>query len=147
VVAKQRNQVEKGFLQTYRRGRAREVRYLPLSRGFLKLEYASREEQGMLFLVSFVLDEDDRAMAVGPRLELRLDDTEEGGAATLIEENAVSGLQWSNGAVLWGHTYEDDGPPEKGRAVSLGTWIDDCIETMINPSDEAIAERRRIDRE
>jgi hypothetical protein len=60
---------------------------------------------------------------------------EEGPVVTFITENGVSGLQWSGGDVFWGHTYEDDGPPARGRKEDLGEWVDRCIDIMINPED------------
>jgi hypothetical protein len=66
---------------------------------------------------------------------------------TYISENGVSGLQWSNGEAIWGHTYDDDSPPSPGRKIGLGQWIDEMIDHMINPTDEEIEERRRLDRQ
>jgi hypothetical protein len=60
------------FLKNYRRGRAHEVKYIPLKTGFLKLEYGLYDSPGILSLVSFVLKDNDKAMAMGRRLELLL---------------------------------------------------------------------------
>ena len=111
------NRVPPGFLERYRAKTAEDVVFLPLARGFLKLEYGKY----------------DASPAIGPRLELRLFKGERGDIATLIGENAVSGLQWSNGGVFWGHTYDEDGPAPQRRTVSLGDWIDECLARMVNP--------------
>ena len=52
----------------------------------------------------------------------------------------MSGLQWANNGVYWGHTFEDDGGPVTVKKISLIDWIDECIEKMINPSQEEIEE-------
>lgn len=144
---KQQNSLPRGFLKTYRKGEKQEVKYIPLKLGFLKLEYGLYDNPGILGLVSFVMDESDDAIAIGARLEMMLSDDHEGEEVTCISEMGVSGLQWSNGEVIWGHTYDDDSAPSGGRKIGLDAWIDECIETMINPSEEEIEERRRLDRE
>jgi hypothetical protein len=142
-----RNVIPKGFLETYRFSKKDEVKYLELATGFLKLEYGLYDDPGVLCLVSFVLDKSDEAMAIGPRLEMNLNEFRTGEQATFITEFGVSGLQWSGGEVIWGHTFDDDLAPEPGRKISLDDWIDECIDAMINPSDKEIEERRRLDRE
>lgn len=135
----------KGFLRTYRKGAKGAVRYLSLDFGFLKLEYDEDTDPGRLYLVSFVLDQDIDAMAVGCRLEMILSDDDEGSIVTYIAENGVAGLQWAHGGVYWGHTYDDDTGPGTIRKISLDKWVDECIDTMINPSREDIEERRQLD--
>jgi hypothetical protein len=142
-----KNSVEKDFLKTYQKGKKKSVVYLPLALGFLKLEYGLFEEPDKLCLVSFVLDRDDEAIAVGSRLEMSLADDLKESEVTYISENGVSGLQWSGGGVIWGHTYDDDSAPTKTEKIPLGNWVDKMIADMINPSDEEVEERRRLDRE
>lgn len=144
---KQRNKLTKGFLKTYRTGNDNEVKYIKLATGYLKLEYGLYDTPTILSLVSFVLDTSEDAIAVGMRLEMNLQDDHTGDEVTYISENGVSGLQWSGGEVIWGHTYDEDSPPGPGRKITLDDWIDECIDGMINPSDEEIDERRRLDRE
>ncbi len=144
---RKRNIIPKGFLKTYRAGKKHDVTYLPLELGFLKLEYGLYEDPELLGLVSFVLDRADDAIAIGSRLEMNLSIDEQSDEVTYISENGVSGLQWSDGEVIWGHTYDDDSAPSPGRKVSLGQWVDEMIDVMVNPSEEEIEERRRLDRE
>jgi hypothetical protein len=42
----------------------------------------------------------------------------------------LGGLQWSAGRVTYGTVYDDDGPPPRGKRVSLARWIDDCVAQM-----------------
>jgi hypothetical protein len=142
-----KNKIARGFLGKYRREEKREVVYLPLELGFLKLEYGLFDEPGILSLVSFVLENRDDAIAIGSRLEMSLADSDEDTQVTYISENGVSGLQWSDGEVIWGHTYDDDSGPSPDRKVGLAEWVDEMIEAMINPSDEEIEERKRLDKE
>lgn len=143
----ERNVIQKGFLGTCRRGEKHGVIYLPLALGFLKLEYGLYGTPETLCLVSFVLDKSKDAVAIGSRLEMSLQGDRRGEEVTYISENGVSGLQWSGGEVLWGHTYDDDSAPSPGRKISLDDWIDECVDKMINPSEEEIEERRRLDKE
>jgi len=143
---KKRNKIPKGFLKAYRTEEKHDVTYLPLDLGFLKLEYSLYDDPDLLGLVSFVLDKSEDAIAIGSRLEMNLSPDGQSDEITYISENGVSGLQWSNGEVIWGHTYDDDSAPTPGRKVSLGQWVDEMIDVMINPSDEEIEERRRLDR-
>ena len=127
------NTNEKGFLSRYRVSKPKEVRFIPLATGYLRLEYGLGEDQTALSLVSFVVKESKTALAVGERLEFDWDANGGKGQATFIAENAVSGLQWSGGRVLWGHTYDDDSPPSSGRKIRLEEWVDECVAKMINP--------------
>jgi len=142
-----KNKIEKGFLKKYRKRKGGEVVHLPLEFGFLKLEYGLYDEPGVLSLVSFVLEDKDDAIAIGPRLETMLGGSDEDTQVTYISDNGVSGLQWSNGEVVWGHTYDDDSGPSPGTKVGLDEWIDEMVDAMINPSDDEIEERNRLDRE
>jgi hypothetical protein len=144
---KKRNIIAKGFLETYRTGEKSEVKHLKLHTGFLKLEYGLYDNPELLCLVSFVLDRSEDAIAIGMRLEMNLQADHRGDEVTYISENGVSGLQWSDGEVIWGHTYDDDSAPGPVKKISLDDWIDECIDAMINPSDEEIEERMRLDRE
>jgi hypothetical protein len=142
VMKKKRNNIAKGFLKTYRTGEKNGVTYLKLHTGFLKLEYGLYDNPELLCLVSFVPDTSEDAIAIGMRLEMNLQDDQNGDEVTYISENGVSGLQWSGGEVIWGHTYDDDSPPEPGRKVTLDEWLDECVDSMINPSEEEINERQ-----
>jgi hypothetical protein len=142
-----KNSVAKDFMNIYWKGKKKSIVYLPLSLGFLKLEYGLYDSPEKLCLVSFVLDKDDEAIAVGSRLEMSLADKLKNSEVTYISENGVSGLQWSGGEVIWGHTYDDDSAPSPGKKIPLGEWVDQMIDGMINPSDEEIEERRKLDRE
>lgn len=146
------NSVPKAFLKTYRKKdggkvKKKDTKYLPLHLGFLKLEYGLYDNPDLLCLVSFVLDDLDDAIAVGPRLEMGLSPDEKNEEVTYISENGVSGLQWSGGEVIWGHTYDDDSGPGPGKKIALDEWIDEMIESMINPPRLEIDERRKLDSE
>lgn len=142
-----KNKIARGFLKKYRVDKKREVVHLPLESGFLKLEYGLYDNPGILSLVSFVLDDSDEAIAVGSRLEMSLAGSGADTQVTYISENGVSGLQWSDGAVIWGHTYDDDSEPGPGKKIGLEEWVDEMIEAMINPPEAEIEERKRLDRE
>jgi hypothetical protein len=144
---KKKNKIPEGFLKNYQNDKKNEIKYIRLETGFLKLEYGLYNNPGVLCLVSFVLDKNEDAIAIGSRLEIILNDGGENDEVTFISENGVSGLQWSNGEVIWGHTYDDDSAPGPGRKISLDDWIDECIDSMINPDDEEIEERIRLDKE
>ncbi len=128
-----KNYLRKGFLKKYRKGKDNEIKFLPLKNGFLRLEY---EDQGVLSIVSYVLSKAKNALSIGKRLELSLDQDYNNDTATYIEEMGISGFQWSNGEVFWGHTFDDDSPPTGVRKIILDEWIDECIKMMINPSKE-----------
>jgi hypothetical protein len=132
MTEKIKNSFPKGFLKKYRNGRSDEVLFLPLQKGFLKLEYDLYEETGVLCLVSYVHSKRKDAMAIGNRLEICLEEDESYSQVTFIAEMGVSGTQWSNGEVIWGHTYDDDSPPSPGRKIGLDDWIDECINIMIS---------------
>ena len=143
---KKKNKIAKGFLVKYRiRGKQR-VKYIPLDLGFLKLEYGFCEEADLLSLVSFVLQNSDDALAVGARLEMNLSRDGKNDIVTYITEYGVSGLQWSKGEVIWGHTYDDDTPASPGRKIGLELWIDEMIDHMINPPEDELEEWKRLDR-
>ena len=144
-----KNSLPKGFLKKYRIVEKEGVKYIALNSGYLKLEYDKFEEdQPVLFLASFVLKKNKYAVALGNRLEFSISKNEnENDEVTFISEYGVSGLQWSNGRVFWGHTYDDDSPPPPGRKINLDEWVDECIDRMINPSDDLLEEYRRIEEE
>jgi hypothetical protein len=141
------NAVDKNFLEKNHEGKEMEIIYYPLNLGFLKLEYGLFDNPGILSLVSFVLDDIEDAIAVGPRLEMCLSQDDAESVVTFITENGVSGLQWLDGEVTWGHTYDDDSSASDGKKIGLGEWIDECIDKMINPDDNEIEERRKYDNE
>jgi hypothetical protein len=114
--------------ESHKKGKPRTRVHAPLALGFLRFVY---DEDGDLTLIAFVLEDDQRARAVGPRLELN------NGIVTFIEENGVSGLQWRQGTVSWGHTYEDS-VPSKVRQVGLDEWVDDRVQAMSNPGAEVL---------
>jgi len=126
-----KNSIPKGFLKKYRYGKANEILFLTLQKGFLRLEYGLYDDPEILCLVSYVNSKKKDALSIGNRLELNLGDGNYD-EVTFIAEMGVSGLQWSNGEVIWGHTYDDDSSPSPGRKVDLDTWIDECIESMIS---------------
>ena len=35
--------------------------------------------------------------------------------------------------MIWGNTYDDGGPPTEVQKIDLAAWIDECVETMVNP--------------
>lgn len=139
------NSLPPKFLKKYREGKTDEVVYCRLSLGFLKLEYGLYDNPGTLSRVSFVLDDLDEATAIGSRLELVIGTDYREDEATFISENGVSGLQWSGGEVIWGHTYDDDTPTAPGRKISLDSWVDECVKKMINPDPRELEERRALD--
>jgi hypothetical protein len=118
--------------------RGKGIVFLPLEQGWIKLEY---DDDGDLQLISFVLEEHEAERAVGPRLELG------GGTVTFITENGVSGLQWSDGEVIWGHTYDSDGSPAPGRKIDLPAWIDECVDKMVNPDRDDLTELLELERQ
>jgi hypothetical protein len=127
------NHPPKGLYARRKKGKPESTVHLKLALGFLRLSY---DEEGVLSLIAFVLERDERAREIGPRLELN------GDTVTFIEENGVSGLQWKDGAVIWGHTFEDSLPsPVRDDAppMSLGEWIDDRARVMTNPDQETLA--------
>ncbi len=136
-----RNCIPEGFLKKYRHGPDTEKPlYLPLKTGFLKLEYGLYDNPGILSLVSFVRKDRGTSPAVGPRLEMILTESGQGDQVTFITENGVSGLQWENGKVIWGHTYDDDSGPTKGKKTALNEWVDEMIDDMINPTRDEMDE-------
>jgi len=145
------NSLAAGFLKKYRHGEGgggegggEALRFVELDFGLLRLEYDVDETPPAppaLFVVSFVLSRDDDEPAIGRRLEFRVPPPpppRSGDVVTYIGVNAVSGLQWSCGRVIWGHTYDDDSPAAEGREVDLDTWVDECIAEIINPSQELL---------
>ena len=126
-----KNTLPNGFLKKYRKGKPGEILFLPLQKGFLRLEYGLYCDPQTLCLVSYVNSKRIDALAIGNRLELSLSD-DGNDQVTFMAEMGVSGLQWSNGEVIWGHTYEDDSPPSPGRKIDLNTWIDECVKSMIS---------------
>jgi len=132
-----KNRMTGGFLKKYREGKKGSIQYISLNQGFLKLEYDEDHDPGILFLVSFIRSKSNRAIAIGCRLEMSLaGDEEEEDVVTYITENGVSGLQWAHGGVYWGHVYDDDTGPVSVRIIDLDEWVDECIENMINPTQQ-----------
>lgn len=126
------HKVPSDFLATHRQGKAG-VLWIPLNRGYLKLEYGVYFEKDLLGRVSFVLDKTRDAPAVGRKLELMLHHCGTGEKAVFIAENAISGLQWVNGKVSGGTTLDIDPGKDNmtGRRISLAEWVDECLRTMI----------------
>lgn len=127
------NSVPSGFLKQYRAGESEGAVYIPLTAGFLRLEYGACGEQILLSRVSFVSDRSLFTPAIGNVLEFSLKPDCKGEVVTLIGEMSVSGLQWVDGTVQWGHTYGDDLSAAEGRKIDLDSWVDECIDGMINP--------------
>ncbi len=133
------NQAAGGFLSRYRSGTKDKTLYLPLERGFLRLRYGLNDGPADLSIVSFVLEESETAPAIGPRLELRFIGEPGRERVTFITENGVSGRQWSNGRAYWGNTFDDAAQPDRQRWIGLEEWVDECIEDMVNPTDDYTA--------
>lgn len=127
------NRIPRGFLADHRKGRPGEVRWIPLARGCLRLEYGTQYEAEQLGRVSFVLEKTRDAPAVGRRLVLMLHADGIREKAVFIAENALSGLQWAAGCVSGGTTLDID-PGDDGsdtRHISLDDWVDECLRIMI----------------
>ncbi|MBN1411827.1 MAG: hypothetical protein JW969_13345 [Spirochaetales bacterium] len=140
------NSFPKGFLKKYNFSDKKEIKFIQLSTGFLKLDYHTDNDIAFLGIVSFVLKDKEDSFALGNRLKFifsSIGNSYE--TVTFISENGVSGTQWHNGKVIWGHTYDDDSQPSKGCEISLDDWIDECIDIMINPDDELVDEYKRIE--
>jgi len=134
-----RNNIPKGFLKKYRNGKGEEVRYIKLSVGYLRLEYDTEQSQSLLSIVSFVACPSMFSNAIEEQLELNLSINSTFDEVTFISEMGVSGSQWSDGQVRWGHTYDDDDATiAEGKKIALDLWIDKCIEMMINPRKEIL---------
>ena len=125
------NTIEKGFLATYRQGDG--TKFIQLNTGFLRLSY---DNKGLLEKAAFVLTKSKGARVVGSQLELSLAIDGLNEDVTYIAPEGVSGLQWSNGKVEWGTTYEYDGSPSNGRTIPLDAWVDERVSKMINKSPE-----------
>ena len=134
-----RNTVAEGFLKKYRHGKGLEAVYIPLAVGVLRLEYDGNGPF-LLSRVSFVADGSEYSPAIGNLLEFGLSRDEADEEATFIAEEGVSGVQWSGGRARWGHTYDDDSPPPEGRVVDFGSWVDECVNAMINPPEGILKE-------
>ena len=126
-----KNSVSGGFLKKYRTAMVDDTLYIPLTAGFLRLEYSHETGPYILTRVSFTADSSEHSRAIGNLLEFSISADKDDGQATFIAEEGVSGIQWSAGEVVWGHAYDDDSPPSKGRKISLESWIDECVEKII----------------
>lgn len=119
-----------GFLARHRRGAPGTIEYLRVGRGFLRL--AREEDDGWLERIELVREATEDALAVGEILELELSDGTWPDRATLIALNAISGLQWEDGEVRWGHTLDEDAPPSSpAERVTLDAWVDRCVGQML----------------
>ena len=125
--------IPRNFLAAYRVGKSGEIRWIPLTRGYLRLEYGVYYEKDLLGRVSFVFDRGKDAPAVGRKLELMLHHGGLREKAVFIAENAISGLQWAAGRVSGGTTLEiDPGSDDSAaRRISLDEWVDECLRIMI----------------
>lgn len=130
-----KNTIPKGFLKQYRYGDGEEFGYIILAAGFLRLEYDTEAPRPLLSRVSFVAAPNPFSNAIEEQLECNLSFDGADDEITFIKETGVSGTQWCDGQVRWGHTYDDENDtlPE-GRKIALDEWVDECIEKMINPS-------------
>lgn len=131
---KRKNSIEKGFLRTYRQS-TENILFVPLDTGFLKLEYGAHT-QNLLSKISFVAQKSKNAKTIGNYIDLNLGG-DAGEQGTYMEEESVSGVQWSNGHSGWGHTYQN-GTPSESREISLEDWVDEMIDNMINPPEELL---------
>ena len=117
---------------------------IALSIGFLRLEYDIEEAQPLLSRVSFVTAPNIFSNAIEELLEFNLSPDNAYDEVTFITEMGVSGTQWSDGQVRWGHTYDDDdATPQEGKKIELDLWVDQCIEIMINPSQKILNEIKK----
>ncbi|MEJ2664086.1 MAG: hypothetical protein P8107_08605 [Spirochaetia bacterium] len=98
------NEIAEGFLARYGLGEKNSTVFLPLQKGYLKLEYGRFDREDALSIVSFVRHNSEDARAVGRLLKLRLFPGGNGDKGTFIAENAVSGLQWAHGKAWSRHT-------------------------------------------
>lgn len=134
------NSIPAGFLKKYRTGNDESAVYIDLNSGFLRLEYTENGDHFILSRVSFVMSKSLYSSAIGNVLECGLSpDSDCDDVVTFIGEMGVSGLQWARGEEHWGHTYDDEQDRSAGRKIDLGTWFDECIAKMINPSSKTLA--------
>ena len=130
---KPNNYIENGFLEKFRYSRDGRTVFLKLTSGFLRLEYYSGRKRNLLKKVSFVKSESETENATGHVLEFNLTPDKSDDRVTFIPENGISGIQWALGKAGWGHTLDLDGGDDAGREIDLDTWVDECIDDMINP--------------
>jgi hypothetical protein len=124
-----KNTIPKSFLSDHKSGPKNKTLFLPLNSGFLRIKY---DDDGSIAMLHYV--QTKGGSPVGAGLEWG---GSNGETVTFITEMGVSGTQWNNGEVFWGTTFEtDDGPMSPNRKVDLETWINECLEKMINPTQE-----------
>lgn len=121
----------KNFLNNYRINKTEEVFYFSLEKGFLQLKY----EDNILWKVAFVTEKDDDAKTFGNELLLTIKDVPDAydDHVVFMEDMGQSGVEWRDGVVRWGHTYEDEGGTEKGEKIELDVWIEKCVTEIIDP--------------
>jgi hypothetical protein len=133
------NTIPKGFLEEHEHGEAGKREYVALKEGFLRLSYG---KTGRLSKISFGMEKS--GPNIGAALEFGSENGE--GTITLIEEMGSSGLQWQDGKVTWGSTFEGvEGDPSKAQVIGKSEWVDEILQEMINPSDKLLAEQLRLD--
>lgn len=137
------NSFPPGFIEKYRKGSCDSVEYISLDTGFLRIEYAGEEGDSLLSRVSFTAAKSKHSPAIGEVLEFSLSPDGADDVVTFIGDMNISGIQWANGEVQWGHTYEDETYPSDGKKIDLSTWIDECIVKMINPSPKILANMKK----
>jgi len=127
------NRLPKGFIEKYRIGKGNELVFIALRAGFLRIEYLVDDDQSLINKVAFIATKSEHSSIIGKWLELGL------GSYTYMDEQGLSGNQWSEGDVSWDNVY-DSGPTTKIEKISLSKWIDRCLKEMINPPGKNLAD-------
>lgn len=133
------NNVPDNFFARFRTAGDGETVFFPLAVGFLRLEYDDTEAPALLARVAFTQTATEHARPEGLVLECTLDPEGREDTVTFIAAEGVAGTQWADGVVRFGHTYEDGTPGTEGRRISLGAWVDECLQKMVNPGPEKLA--------
>ena len=139
------NKIPGDLFASYKTSTDGNTEFIPLSFGFLKLEYEKHAQPYMLKFISFVLERKPDAMAVGRRLEFIWDHRGNTERVTFITVNGISGEQWYNGSAFFGNTLDIDSGGTGYYAISLEKWMSGCLDDMIHPTDKEVEERKRID--
>jgi len=132
-----KNSVPLGFIEKYRIGNGDDLVFIPLASGFLRLEYLIEDDIPLLNKVAFVATASKHSSIIGRLLELSLGRNSE--TATYMDEQGLSGIQWTGGSTSWGHVFDGDCYSEREK-IELDEWIDRCIEKMINPEKYNLAD-------
>jgi len=116
------------FLNKYGKGQPGKIKYIPLEKGFLKLNYEDflENDEGILENVSFVKSKKEEPE--GRQLYF----FQGGDHATFKAEMDYSGETCSrdSGPII-GTVFEDDLGPAEPEKISFEDWIDRCVEAII----------------